>query len=122
MFKLPVQSGSLPNYVSLGPSYSPNWMIQGSNGNFYGTSSTYFSGSTDQYGSVFEVAPATSLIPPVGLSLNASQITLGNSATLTWTVPYASSLTAQQCIAFVEGTNASTRRQLERTPERFGHK
>ena len=108
MFKLPVQSGSLPNYVSLGPSYSPNWMIQGSNGNFYGTSSTYFSGSTDQYGSVFEVAPATSLIPPVGLSLNASQITLGNSATLTWTVPYASSLTAQQCIAFVEGTNAST--------------
>ncbi len=117
LFELPIQNGNLPNYISLAPSYSPNWMIQGDNGNFYGTSSTNIStvncglpcNNGDYFGSVFEVTPSSpSLKPPVGLSFNASQITVGNSATVTWTVPYAFSATSQQCYAFVEGTNAST--------------
>ena len=115
---MPVQNNSLSNYVSLAPNYGPNWMIQGSNGNFYGTSSTKFTvvscglpcgnnGGTF-YGSVFEVTPSSTLKPPVGLSFTSSQITLGSSATLTWNAPYAFSAISQQCYAFVEGTNAST--------------
>jgi len=118
VFALPAENNTLPNFVSLGPSYSPNWMIQGSDGNFYGTSSTYISGSQTQFGSIFWVTSSPSLPPPVqlcwqapcsGSQINAtSQIQLGDSATLTWVVPYAFSLTSQQCYAFVGGTNAST--------------
>jgi hypothetical protein len=121
LFELPAQNGSLPNPVqsgglpiSLGFSYSPNWMIEGSDGNFYGTSSTAIPTFSCGYlcvyfGSIFEVAPSPSLNPPVELSFNSPQINLNSSATLTWTVPNAFSLTSQQCYAFVESAaNATT--------------
>jgi hypothetical protein len=113
LYKLPLQSGALPAYVGLGANYSPDWMIQGSDGNFYGTSSTSSSSSA---GSVFQVVTSPSLAPPVQLcwrtSCTASQvnptagISVGNSATLTWAVPAAFSLSSQQCSVFVQGSQA----------------
>ncbi len=77
--------------------FSPNLMIQGDDGNFYGTTAT---GGQNSDGAVFEVS--TSLKAPVQLSFQQSQITQGGSTTLDWTVPNAYSLTAQQCYAFVQ--------------------
>ena len=81
--------------------FSPNSMIQGSNGSFYGTTAT---GGASSDGAIFEVT--NSLNPPVQLSFIDSSITLGSPATLNWTVPNAYSLTAEQCYAFVQN-NAS---------------
>jgi uncharacterized repeat protein (TIGR03803 family) len=73
--------------------------VQGVNGNFYGTTQQ---GGANSDGNVFELAPATTLPAPVHLSLNASSISLGASATLSWKVPYAYSDTAHLCNAFVQ--------------------
>jgi uncharacterized repeat protein (TIGR03803 family) len=110
-----VQQSGITQYASLSSNFTPTWMIQGSDGNFYGTTE---SGGANSDGAVFEVTPPLALNPPVQLcwhtpcsaaQFNSStQITLGNTATLTWNVPNANSLTAQQCYAFVEGNNSST--------------
>jgi uncharacterized repeat protein (TIGR03803 family) len=76
-------------------------MIQASNGNFYGTTTTY-TGS----GAVFEVAASPTLAAPVLLNLSKSQITLGSSVNLAWSVSNAFSMTAQQCDAFVQNGTA----------------
>jgi hypothetical protein len=104
---------NLTQYALTASGYSPNSMIQGSDGKFYGTTVI---GGNDSDGGIFEVS--TSLNPPVqlcwqtpcsGSQINSStEITLGNAATLSWTVPNANSLTSQQCYAFVEGSNAAT--------------
>jgi Putative Ig domain len=91
-------------------SFSPNSMIQGSDGNFYGTTATGGSTATNTPpgdGAIFKVS-TSSLSPPVQLSFSDSSITLGNSTTLNWTIANAYSLTAQQCYAFVTsgGTSA----------------
>jgi hypothetical protein len=106
VYKLPLQDGSLPNYVSLAPNYGPSWMIQGSDGNFYGTSAP----SSNQFGSVFQVVTSPSLPAPVQLCwqtpCSASKInptagiSVGHSATLSWVVPGAFSLSSQQCYPF----------------------
>ncbi len=77
--------------------FSPNSMIQGSDGDFYGFSAT---GGASGDGAIFEVA--TSLNPPVQLSFTNSSITLGSTATLNWAIPNAYSSTAQQCYPFVQ--------------------
>jgi hypothetical protein len=77
--------------------FSPNSMIQGSNGSFYGTTAT---GGANSDGAIFDVT--TSLNAPVQLSFTSPSITLGSAATLNWTVPNAYSLTAEQCYAFVQ--------------------
>ena len=110
-----VQQSCVKQYASLDSNFTPTWMIQGSDGNFYGTTET---GGTNSAGAIFEVTPSSPLDPPVqlcwqtpcsGSQINSSsQITFGNTATLTWSVPNAFSLTSQQCYAFVEGSNAST--------------
>lgn len=116
------KSGCIVQYASfdsVDKSYTPTSMIQGNDGNFYGVSpqSTGSDGTTKTgYGAVFKVS--TSLAPPVqlcwqtpcsGAQINSTTaINLGNSATLTWSVLNAYSLTSQQCYGFVEGSNAST--------------
>ena len=94
-----VQGNGITQFAQLDPSYTPTWMIQGSDGNFYGASPA---GGTSGYGAVFEVAPATPMPAPVQLSFQPSQINLGSSATLTWSVPNAFSLSSQQCFPYVQ--------------------
>ena len=117
LFTLQVQNQSITEYARLNPSFTPNSMIQGADGNFYGTSSAEYAGIScglpcgpppHFYGTVFEVVPPAPLQPPVQLSFSQSPITLGQSSKLAWTVPNANSLTSQQCFPFIEGTNAST--------------
>jgi Putative Ig domain len=117
LYNLQVQNQSITEYARINPSLNPNWMIQGADGNFYGTSSAGYSGIScglpcgpppHFYGSVFEVAPLAPLPAPVQLTLSQSPIPLGQSSNLSWAVPNANSLTSQQCFAFIEGTNAST--------------
>jgi len=92
---------SLTPYLSPNLSYAPDFMIQGNDGNFYGTTS---SGGTSNLGSVFEIATSPSLASPVQLSFSASQIGLDSSAELSWNVADAFSMSAQQCYAFVQGS------------------
>jgi len=87
--------------------FSPNSMIQGSDGDFYGISATGGTTATSHLpgdGAAFQVS--TSLKPPVQLSFTQSTVTLGGSSTLNWTVPGAYSLTAQQCYAYVQNNAA----------------
>jgi len=108
---LPLTSLS-PFYSTLASdttNFSPDAMIQGSDGNFYGTTATGGSTATSTLsgdGAIFEVS--TSLKAPVQLSFTQSPIAVGGSSTLEWTVPEVYSVTSQQCYAFKEGANAST--------------
>ncbi len=73
------------------PTGTPTSQIQGSDGNFYGT-------TTDgAYGSVFQIATSPSLAAPVKLTFSSSQVTAGTPVTLNWSVSNAFSMTAQQC-------------------------
>jgi len=75
-------------------------LIQGSDGNFYGTTQGMLNGPA--YGNVFKLEPASTLAAPVQLSLNSSSIQLGSPVTLSYKVPYAYSTTAHLCNAFVQ--------------------
>jgi uncharacterized repeat protein (TIGR03803 family) len=75
-------------------------LIQGADGNLYGTTEGIFDGPTN--GNVFKLVPASTLSAPVQLSLTSTSIQLGSSATLAWKVPYAISTTAHLCNAFVQ--------------------
>jgi hypothetical protein len=73
------------------PTGTPTSQIQGSDGNFYGT-------TTDgAFGSVFQVVTSPSLAGPVNLAFSSSQVTSGTPVTLNWSVSNAFSMTAQQC-------------------------
>lgn len=99
----PTQLANLDPFALL-PSGAPNSMIQGSDGNLYGITAT---GGANGYGAVFEVAPSPALSAPVEVSVSPAQIKVGGSATLTWTVPNALSVSAQQCYPFLQGSNSS---------------
>lgn len=73
--------------------------IQGSDGNFFGT--TQEGGFDSDAGVIYELAVSPSLPPPVQLTITPAAITKGASATLQWSVPNAYSMTQQQCYAFI---------------------
>jgi hypothetical protein len=100
----PTELANLNPFALLPSADSSNGMIQGNNGNFYGTSST---GGQNSDGVLYEIAPSSSISSPVLLTITPSQIVLGQPATLKWSVPNAFSLTAQQCYAFVQGSGAT---------------
>jgi uncharacterized repeat protein (TIGR03803 family) len=93
-----LKAGGISSYAALSSSDTPTWLIQGGDGNLYGTSSTGGSG----FGAVFQVKPSTPFPPPVQLSFANASIDIGNTATLTWKVPNAYSITSQQCFPFVQ--------------------
>jgi uncharacterized repeat protein (TIGR03803 family) len=99
-------SSGVTSYAALGSTDTPTWLIQGSDGNLYGTSTTGGTG----FGAVFQVKPSTPLPLPVQLSFADSTITVGSEATLTWKVPNAFSISSQQCFPYVEAnqTGAGT--------------
>jgi len=62
----PTQLSNLNPFALLPSADSSSWMIQGSNGNFYGTSST---GGQNSDGVLYEVAPSNSIPVPVQLTV-----------------------------------------------------
>ncbi len=74
--------------------------VQGSDGNFYGTTQ---GGGTDGDGAVYKLVPKAALAAPVQLSFNESSVAAGSPVTLTWKSLNSFSLTMQQCYAFVQG-------------------
>ena len=79
-------------------------LLQGSDGNLYGT--TFFGGSTNNDGTVYELPLSPALPAPVQLALSSSTTVAGTPVTLTFNVLNAFSTTLQQCYAFVQ--NAAT--------------
>ena len=80
--------------------------IQGNNGVFYSVTGN---GGSSSEGSMYSLSFSTPITAPVQLSLSQSQITLGSSATLSWSVLNAFSMTMQQCVASIQGaTTAGT--------------
>jgi uncharacterized repeat protein (TIGR03803 family) len=77
--------------------------IQASDGNFYGV--TYDGGSSNT-GAVYKIAPSPSLPPPIQLSFTGipSPLLPNTPVTLTWKVLNAFSTTAQQCVAYIQGS------------------
>jgi uncharacterized repeat protein (TIGR03803 family) len=75
-------------------------VVQGADGNFYGT--TYeggANGGATGIGTVYKLIPASALTAPVALSASISQVSPGQSFTLTYAVSNATSATMQQCFA-----------------------
>jgi uncharacterized repeat protein (TIGR03803 family) len=74
-------------------------LVQGSDGNFYGTAS----GGAGSAGVVFRLAMSPALAAPVQVASSVTTADAGQSFTLKWQVLNAFSSTLQQCYAFVEG-------------------
>jgi uncharacterized repeat protein (TIGR03803 family) len=74
--------------------------VQGSDGNFYGT--TYQGGQDNNDGTAYEVTVTPALQAPVQLSFSTNSVAVNASSTLTWKVLNAFSDTMQQCSAFVQ--------------------
>jgi uncharacterized repeat protein (TIGR03803 family) len=69
---------------------------QGTDGSLYGTAAK---GGANDEGVFYHLTLSPALPVPVQLSFSPATISLGNSATLTWTIPYAFSKTEQFCFA-----------------------
>ena len=78
-------------------------ILQGADGNFYGVDDYPGPPGSPQDGGVYKVTVSPALPGPVQLTASSASINNGSSATLTWTVANAYSLTMQQCYAFVQG-------------------
>jgi len=76
-------------------------LVQGSDGNFYGTTAA---GGLASSGTVFRVSLTPALPAPVQVTSSVATTTAGQGITLTWQVLNAFSTTLQQCYAFVEGS------------------
>jgi uncharacterized repeat protein (TIGR03803 family) len=94
IFKSPVFTTPFATFVS---GLTPTSLIQGADGNFYGTA------SNGAGGAVFEVVGSPVLSAPIQLTLSPTQISLGSSTIAKWGVYNAFSMTAQQCYAFIQG-------------------
>ena len=70
--------------------------IQGADGQFYGTASV---GGTSDYGTVWQVIPATTLANPITITVSPTTIAVGSSATLSYSSKIAYGDTMSQCFA-----------------------
>lgn len=75
-------------------------MIQGSDGNLYGTTS---GGGAEDFGVAYELIPSPALASPVQVSFSSTFVKPSSPVTLNWSVLNAFSNTMQQCYAFVQG-------------------
>lgn len=101
-FQLASSTLTLSALYSFTQSGSDTGLLQGNDGNFYGTLST--AGTTGD-GLVFQLKPTTSVLAPVQLNVTPQS---GGLATLSWSVANAFSDTMQQCYAFVNGAVATS--------------
>ena len=77
--------------------------IQASDGSFYGTAAN---GGAYYNGAIYKLAFDPPLPAPVQLTLSSTSVEVGQSVQLSWLVANGSSVTMQQCYAFVQN-NAS---------------
>jgi uncharacterized repeat protein (TIGR03803 family) len=80
--------------------YPETPLLQGSNGVLYGTTNV---GGTGYWGTIYTLTGTPALAAPVQLSLSDSTVDAGNPVMLNWKVMNGSSLTLEQCYAFVQG-------------------
>ncbi len=95
-------ASGISSYAPLSSTDTPTWLIQGGDGNLYGTTLSGGSG----FGAVFQVKPSSPLPLPVQLSFADSSIELDSTATLTWKVPNAYSNSSRQCYPFVQANQS----------------
>jgi uncharacterized repeat protein (TIGR03803 family) len=90
---------------------SPHGLLEGSDGNFYGSASGggngQLLGNEISGGAVFELIGSPAMAGPVQLSLSNSPIDANTAVTLSWRVINAFSTTMQQCYAYVQGGYAA---------------
>jgi uncharacterized repeat protein (TIGR03803 family) len=96
-------SGNLTTLYNLGASstdgkYPQAGVMQASDGNIYGTTGQ---GGANSLGTVFKLAMSPALPAPVQVTPGATQIPLGGTVTLNWSVLNAFSQTMQVCFASV---------------------
>jgi uncharacterized repeat protein (TIGR03803 family) len=105
IFKLtPSGTFSVLNFTDNNNGNPDSSLLQGSDGNLYGTFDTLgsFAGECNQFGcgSVFKLTPSTKLAAPVQLSFSSSTTAPGTAVTLNWKVLNAFSDTLQLCYAY----------------------
>jgi uncharacterized repeat protein (TIGR03803 family) len=83
----------------------PSGIIQANDGQFYGTTSAY---GADGDGTIYKLTLSPALAAPVQVTLSASTLAPGASATLSFEVLNAFSTTLQQCNAFVTTGGVTT--------------
>ena len=95
---------SLHNFTDTNSDSNPySGLIQGSDGNFYGTTSGLIN---DPDGAAYKIALSPALAPPVQLSFTPSTVSANTPVSLNWQVLNAFSQTLQNCYAFVQGSPA----------------
>jgi uncharacterized repeat protein (TIGR03803 family) len=113
IFKLtPSGTFSVLNFTDSNNGNPDSSLLQGSDGNFYGTFDTLgsFAGECDEFGcgSVFKLTPSTKLAAPVQLSFSSSTTAPGTAVTLNWKVLNAFSDTLQLCYAYQSAAAAGS--------------
>jgi uncharacterized repeat protein (TIGR03803 family) len=109
IFKLPLNGTAATNVAAFCTSGSPctngenpgGDLILGSDGNLYGVIDN---GGASGYGVAYFITSSSWLQPPVQLSFSATSIAANSPVTLSWSVPYAYSKTAQLCGAFIQNS------------------
>lgn len=92
-----------PSYP-LGGSASTYPLIQGSDGNIYGTSTMLIANDDSYPGTVYKLPPAGApLLAPVQVSVTPSRVSIGQKATLKWSVPQAINSSYPICFASGNG-------------------
>lgn len=74
-------------------------LVVGADANLYGI---VIDGGPNNAGAAYALTTSSWLQPPVQLSFSSSSVAANTPVTLTWTVPYAYSKTAQLCGAFIQ--------------------
>jgi uncharacterized repeat protein (TIGR03803 family) len=96
---------SFPQSATAGDASTPqSLLIQGADGNLYGTAEGPSEGVATASGVIFKLAFSPAIAAPIVLTPSASSVAVGSSFNLNWSAANAYSITSQQCYAFIQGS------------------
>jgi uncharacterized repeat protein (TIGR03803 family) len=97
---------SFPQDSTTGASLPKSNLIQGADGNLYGTASGPSGENPINSGVIFKLTFSPAIPAPIVLTPSAFTVAPGSPFTLNWSAANAYSVTAQQCYAFIQGSPA----------------
>ncbi len=96
---------SFPQSATAGDASTPqSLLIQGADGNLYGTAEGPSEGVATASGVIFKLTFSPAIAAPIALTPSVSSVAVGSSFNLNWSAANAYSTTAQQCYAFIQGS------------------